>query len=76
MEILGHIHNGVVVLAGGSVLPEGAVVTVTYRDKPTNGAAEGKTRIQVPLVHTGQPGTICLTNERIAETLDDEDANP
>lgn len=76
MELLGHIQNGVVVLAGGSALPEGAVVTVTYRGSPTKDATERRTRIQVPIVHTGRPGTILLTNERIAEILDDEDANP
>ncbi len=75
MEILGQIQNGVVVLAGGSALPEGAVVTVTYRGEPIENAAKCKTRIQVPIVRTGQPGTLVLTNNRIAEILDHEDAH-
>lgn len=73
MEISGRVHNGVVVLEGHSSLPEGAAVTVTYpvpggvaRDVP-------KMRIQVPLVRTGQPGTVNLTGERIAEILDEDD---
>ena len=76
MEIPGRIHNGVVVLEGSPSLPEGAAVTVTY---PVPGGAARdvpKTRIQVPLVRTGQPGTVNLTGERIAEILDEEDASP
>jgi hypothetical protein len=30
MEILGHVHNGVIVLDGNPTLPEGTVVSVLY----------------------------------------------
>ena len=76
MVVLGRVHNGVVVLEGDSALPEGAVVTITYGEPTTKQAAIEASRVQVPLVHTGQPGSVQLTGERIAEILDDEDAAP
>lgn len=72
MTIPGRVQNGVVVLEGNSALPEGAVVVVSYTaplKKP-----EHTSRIEVPLVRTGEPGTVHLTNQQIAEILDDEDA--
>jgi len=76
MEIPGRVHNGVVILEGRPALPEGAAVVVTYPApvRVVQGAA--KTRIQVPLVRSDQPGTLKLTGERIAEILDEEDASP
>jgi hypothetical protein len=68
MEFLGHVRNGVVVLDGNPSLPEGAAVTVHYPG-PAAGHPAGKARIQVPLVRTGQPGSVHLTGERIAEIL-------
>ena len=76
MEIPGRVKNGVVVLEGGTALPEGAKVTVSYQGPAGNGAQAKKRRIQVPLVQTGQPGTVNLTGQRIAEILDEEDACP
>lgn len=72
MEIPGRIHNGVVVLEGALTLPEGAAVTVRYMPP---AATPGK-RVSFPLVHSAQPGSVRLTNERIAEILDEEDAAP
>jgi hypothetical protein len=76
MIISGRVHNGVVVLESESALPEGAAVTVTYpalvRDKRVNEMG----RIQVPLVRTGEPGSVRLNGARIAEILDEEDAAP
>jgi hypothetical protein len=77
MEIVGHVRNGVVVLDGNPNLPEGAAVTVHYpAPSPAASTVGIKRRIQVPLVRTGQPGSVNLTNERIGEILDQEDAAP
>jgi hypothetical protein len=40
------------------------------------GSEAQKRRIEMPLVRTGQPGTVKLTAQRIAEILDEEDASP
>jgi hypothetical protein len=76
MVIPGRVQNGVVVLEGGSQLPEGAAVTITYPALPTAKPAANKRPIQVPLVRTDQPGSVQLTGARIAEILDEEDASP
>jgi hypothetical protein len=76
MVIPGKVVGGVVVLEGSPKLPEGAPVTVSYEGPSEITAPVGKKRIQVPLVRTGQPGTVNLTGERIAEILDQEDASP
>jgi hypothetical protein len=74
MVVLGRVHNGVVVLEGDSVLPEGAMVTISYGEPPAKQTNFGASRIQVPLVHTGRPSSVKLTGERVAEILDEEDA--
>jgi len=76
MEIPGRVHNGVVILEGGPPLPEGAPVIVCYPAPGEAKPAMEKRRIEVPLVRTGQPGTVQLSGERIAQILDDEDAAP
>jgi hypothetical protein len=76
MEILGHVHNGVIVLDGNPNLPEGAVVTVFYPAVPTPPPAVPRKRVPFPLVRSTQPGSVSLTNQRIAEILDEEDAAP
>jgi hypothetical protein len=76
MEIPGRVHNGVVVLDGQPLLPEGAAVSVVF---PVPGRARPvieKRRIELPLVRCEQPGSIHLTSERIGEILDAEDAAP
>ena len=73
MVIPGRVLNGVVVLEGGTPLPEGAAVTVTFpAPPPTTGE---KKRVEVPLVRGGEPGSLHLTNEMIAEIFDGEDAS-
>ena len=74
MVVIGRVRNGVVVLEGDSALPEGAVVTVSFGEPLPNEENSGRSRIQVPLVPTGRPGSIHLNGERIAEILDKEDA--
>jgi hypothetical protein len=75
MVIPGRVENGVVIPESASVLPEGAAVTITYPALTTNRESTPRQRIQVPLVRTGQPGSVRLTGETIAEILDHEDAS-
>jgi hypothetical protein len=76
MVVLGRVQNGVVILENGSALPEGAIVTVSCGEPPIKTATPGGTRVDVPLVKTGQPGSVDLSGERIADILDEEDAAP
>jgi hypothetical protein len=62
MELTGHIENGVVVFDGAPSLPEGTRVTVVPEQKPK---PFGGLRPEVPIVRTGAPGTLRLTNEQI-----------
>jgi hypothetical protein len=73
MEIRGRVHNGVVVLDGETQLPEGAVVSVSYPVPSSVVPADSRRRVQLPLVPSDKPGSLKLTNERIAELLDDDD---
>ncbi|HVA51266.1 MAG TPA: hypothetical protein VNH11_33300 [Pirellulales bacterium] len=76
MEIPGRVQNGVVVLEGAPTLPEGAHVTVCFHESIASRPETKKQRIEVPLVRTGQPGTVKLTAQRIAEILDEDDVSP
>ena len=70
MEAFGHIQNGVVVLDPGADLPEGTRVFVSPMPaKPIVLIRPGG----LPVVLGGEPGSVDLTNERIAEILNDED---
>ena len=73
MELNGRVLNGVIVLTGGIALPEGTPVTVLWNVDAVSPPPTEKRRVQVPLVRTGEPGTMNLNNERIAEIFDDED---
>jgi hypothetical protein len=75
MEILGRIHNGVVVLEGNSALPEGASVVVTYPAPVASATTTETRRAPFPLVRSANPGSVHLTNERIAEILSEEDVS-
>lgn len=73
MEILGRVHNGVVVPEAPHALPEGAVVRIVVDTAhPAPDAAPGK-RITLPLVRTNNPGSVHLTNDRIQEILLEQD---
>jgi hypothetical protein len=73
MTLIGHIQNGVVVLDAGETLPEGTRVAVLpLPAAPTEPQME-KRYIEFPLVRGGMPGTWNLTNEQIAEFLDEND---
>jgi len=70
MDIRGRVHNGVVVLDAGTALPEGVRVRVVVEpSKPKIVTTPG----ELPIVQGGEPGSIPLTNERIAEILEEED---
>jgi hypothetical protein len=90
MQTLGHIHNGVVILDEGVSLPEGTRVYVsvlppavaapeiecTPGELPlVRGAAAAGRRVVLPIFDFDGPPDIDLTNERIAEILDREDAS-
>ena len=75
MQISGHIHNGVVVLDESASLPDGTPVTVTVCSQPVIRFAKNRRRVEFPLVPSDEPGSVHLTNERIAEILDDEDTD-
>jgi len=76
MVITGCVQNGVVVLESGVSLPEGAAVVILYSATSENPSVDQGTRVSFPLVHSEQPGSIELTNDRIAEILDEEDVAP
>jgi hypothetical protein len=76
MVIPGRVHNGVVVFEGETALPEGAAVTVSYPALLKAKPAPEKRRIQVPLVRSGEPGSVQLTGARIAQIMDEEDVSP
>ena len=71
--IPGRVKNGVVVLENGTRLPEGAAVTVVPGKAPVIRVATRQRRVVFPLVRSKHPGTLDLTNERIAQILEQED---
>jgi len=73
MKIRGHVKNGVVLLQDGAILPEGAPVTVLWDKARMRHKTSKNKRVKPPLVRSKQPGTLNLTNERIAEILQEED---
>lgn len=75
MEVAGRVQNGVVVFDRPMALPEGASVVVTYRETPVIHIAKNPRTVVLPIFDSGQPGTLDLTNDRIAEILDHEDAS-
>ena len=73
MDALGHIHNGVVVLEGGTCLPEGTRVAVSILPTPLEQPQIECQPGQLPVVRSGVPGSMNLTNERIHEIFEQED---
>jgi len=76
MELLGRVDHGVIVPQGDASLPEGAMVRIVYEPQAEKSVKKPGYRVQFPLVRTGKPGTLHLTNETIAEILDEEDFSP
>ncbi|HEY3787559.1 MAG TPA: hypothetical protein VGL71_01835 [Urbifossiella sp.] len=74
MELHGIVQNGVIVLTGGASLPEGTTVTVSCSvDAITPPPAMQRKHVVFPLVDSENPGSVDLTNERIAEIFNEED---
>jgi hypothetical protein len=73
MELHGHVQNGVIILLGDVLLPEGTPVTVSCSLDLASSSPVEKKRVEFPLVWTGKPGSLNLTNDRIAEVFDDDD---
>ena len=77
MQTQGVVQNGTIVIDGGLALPDGTRVIVSISPAPeSNEPKSPSQRVQLPLVHCDQPGSVHLTNEGIAEILDAEDAAP
>ena len=74
MRLIGRVQNGVVVLEGPVTLPEGAVVIVSEQTPTATRWSKTRTPVELPIFPSDQPGSIELTNDRIAEILDQEDA--
>lgn len=75
MEVAGRVQNGVVVLEGDVSLPEGVPVRVVCGAAPVIHVSPIRKPVKLPLVKTGRPGSVALTNDRIAEILDEQDAS-
>jgi len=75
MEIPGRVENGVVVLEGPAKLPEGARVSVSYPSTPRLHVAPVQRPVSLPIFDYDGPADINLTNDRIAEILDRDDAS-
>jgi hypothetical protein len=73
MTLTGHVHNGAIVLDEEMSFPEGTRVSVTPVSPIPPEPAPQKRRVEFPLVRTGAAGSVHLTNERIAEILEEED---
>jgi hypothetical protein len=74
MTLLGRVENGVIVLDGPAPLPEGARVSVSFPAKTASPATAGRP-VALPIFDYDGPPDIDLTNERIAEILDRDDAS-
>ena len=76
MRIRGRVRNGVVILEDGQSLPEGVNVTVSCGIAPVSKPRRKTTHVKFPLVHSKHSGSLHLTEHRIAEILDEDDASP
>jgi hypothetical protein len=73
MKFFGKVQNGVVVFEAACPFPEGAGVSVLFPASQAPANLEPAQRVQLPLVPSDRPGTIELTNDKIAELLEDDD---
>ncbi len=76
MELLGRVNHGVIIPQGDAHLPEGAVVRIVYDLAPAGAEKKAGHRVKLPMVDSDRPGSLHLTNEKIAEIFDEEDAFP
>jgi len=73
METQGVVQNGVVVFEGPIPFPEGTKVSVAACTHPIDQVERERKRVEFPIYSSDNPGSIELTNERIAEILEEED---
>ena len=73
MTLPGRVENGVIVLNGGAILPEGTSVSVVTDAAPVLRTSKHPKPVTFPLVPSANPGSLQLTGEMIAEILDAED---
>ena len=71
MDIQGVVQNGVVVLPPDVTLADGTVVVLHCSQDQVPVEPRPRKRAQFPLVHSKNPGTLHLTNDMIAEFLND-----
>ena len=71
MKTLGVVHNGVIEIEGGVPFPEGTRIRVSI--EPESSESTTPYRVRFPLVYSQTPGQLHLTNEMIAEALDDDE---
>lgn len=76
MELLGRVDHGVIVPQGDANLPEGATVRIVFEPEAAAVAKKPGHRLKLPLVESDKPGSLHLTNEMIAEILDEDDLSP
>ena len=74
--VQGRVHNGVVVLEDGPVLPDGIAVTVSFDMAAILTPPNERKRVEFPLVRSTHPGSLHLTAERIGEIMEEEDVSP
>lgn len=75
MSLPGRVEKGVVVFEGNSIPPDGTPVSVSDRSAPVIRVARHPKPVVLPIFDYGGPADIELTNDRIAEILDQEDAS-
>lgn len=73
MRFSGLVKNGVVVFDGERILAEGTPVMIVLLSDPVVHVAKRQRRVEFPLVKSDRPGTLHLTNERIAEIQLEDD---
>lgn len=61
-----------IVLDRGVLLPEGTRVLVSIAPQIIKSQTSSH-RVELPLVRSANPGSVCLTNEMIGEIFDAED---
>lgn len=75
MIVRGHVPNGVVVFENGASLPEGTRVFVSSEVSPRIHPSPARKPVALPIFDYDRQSDIDLTNDRIAELLDLEDAS-
>jgi hypothetical protein len=73
MEVFGRVQNGVVVLEEPAALPNGARVRVTRATRIRTAAVQRP--VALPIFDYDGPPDIDLSNARVAEILDRDDAS-